>query len=63
MEEINIDSLLEDGKIKSKVWKRLTKGQRRYILDQIDDENLDSSILDNIAPQLQIGDDVRYSCK
>jgi hypothetical protein len=56
LQEIDVNSLLENGKIKYKVWKRLTVGQRWYVVEEINDENFDSSILDEIAPQLQRGD-------
>ena len=43
-------------RLNGRVWKRLTVGQRRYVLDEINDENYDSSMLDDIAPQLQRGE-------
>lgn len=56
MESFDVNSILENGKIKSKDWKRLSVGQRRYVMDQIDDEIYDMDILDLIAPKLRKGE-------
>lgn len=53
MEEININSLLEDGKIKYRVWRNLTVEQRYIIMDDVLDEIHDIGILDEIAPSLR----------
>lgn len=56
MEFDSIEELLENGKIKFRIWKRLTVDQRLRILDDVLDEVFGIDILDEIAPQLRVDD-------
>ena len=55
MEVVNIEDVLEDGKIRFRTWREYTHAQRRYVLNEIVDENYSLEILNLIAPQLRVG--------
>lgn len=52
--EFDVDSVIEDGRIKSRVWKRLTIDQRKIILERIDDELYPMEVLYDICPKLRV---------
>jgi hypothetical protein len=53
MENINVQNLLDNGKIGFRVWRQLSSDQRSSILEQILDGLYDISILNGLAPQLR----------
>jgi len=56
MEPVDIDNLLENGRLRFRVWRRLSVAQRRYVLGEIDDEYYDVSVLDGIAIPLRVAE-------
>jgi hypothetical protein len=49
-EDISINRILENGKIKFRDWRRMTTNQRAFILDEINDDYFSIEILGEIHP-------------